>query len=308
MPELAEVEFFRRRWLAGIGEPVVSVACHRQARVFRGSDVSDLAARLTGAKLVSIQAHGKNLLATFSAGGWLGLHLGMTGELRIEPAGFVASRHDHLVLRQATRSLVFADSRMFGRVRFDHSPSGPPDWWRNLPPAVLSSEFTATWMGDQLARRAGSPIKAALLDQSLFPGIGNWMADEILWRLHRHPSTPVADLDAAAIRRLRQQVRWVASRALATIGVDWRDPPKSWLYLHRWSADCRCPRPACGTSLRREKTAGRTTCWCPTCQPTPPSVALPPLQRPVGPGRRRGSPERSASTTTRSTRIAGSGR
>ncbi|MFN0125567.1 MAG: Fpg/Nei family DNA glycosylase, partial [Verrucomicrobiales bacterium] len=279
MPELAEVEFFRRRWLAGLGEPVLSVECHRQARVFRGSAVSDLAASLTRASLVSVQAHGKNLLATFSGGQWLGLHLGMTGELRVEPEGFVSSRHDHLVIHQASRSLVFADSRMFGRVRFDHSPSGPPDWWQNLPPAVLGPDFTATWVRDQLARRAGSPIKAALLDQSLFPGIGNWMADEILWRLRRHPSTPVADLDTASLRSLRQQVRWVASRALATIGVDWQNPPRSWLYLHRWSADSRCPRPACGTPLRREKTAGRTTCWCPACQSIPLSVPPSPLQR-----------------------------
>jgi len=299
MPELAEVEFFRRRWMAGIGDPVVGVECHPQARVFRSCAVSDLPPRLTGASFHSIRAHGKNLLASVSSGGWLGLHLGMTGELRVEPAGFLPGRHDHLVLHQTSRSLVFADSRMFGRVRFDHSPSGPPDWWRHLPPAVLDPDFTASWVRDQLTRRAQSPIKAALLDQSLFPGIGNWMADEILWRLRRHPSTPVADWDAAAVRALRRQVRWVAARALATIGVDWRDPPKSWLYLHRWSADSRCPRPACGTPLRREKAAGRTTCWCPTCQPTPPSVAHASPQRPVASGRRREAPDRSGSTTTR---------
>ena len=290
MPELAEVEFFRRQWEPGLGHPIAAVEVHPDARVFRGSDVQALVRALEGAVLSEARAHGKHLLFRFSGDAWLGVHLGMTGELRVDPATATAGRHDHLVLRQAGRSLVFADSRMFGRVRFDHSPGRPPAWWRDLPPGVLTRQFTDRWVASHLARRARSPIKAVLLDQSGFPGIGNWMADEILWRLGWHPLTAAGALGPDDARALHRHLQWVARRALATIGQDWRDPPAGWLYRHRWAAGNRCPRPRCRSPLCREEAAGRTTCWCPSCQPDLRSDPPGPRGRTVGTGHRREQP------------------
>ena len=290
MPELAEVEYFRRQWLPGLGQPVIAIDLHPQARVFRGCDVEALPRLLRKARLLSAQAHGKQLLFGFSGGHWLGVHLGMTGELRTCAQDVDAGRHDHLVLRLSKLSLIFADSRLFGRVRFDPSSPSPPAWWAGLPPALLSPGFSCDWIGSHLARRARSPIKSVLLDQSVFPGVGNWMADEILWRLGWHPLTPAGRLDTAGITALRQQVRWVTRRALATIGVDWREPPASWLYRHRWAAGTRCPRNDCRAELVREHAAGRTTCWCPQCQPDPRSLDTRPPPRPVGTGHRREHP------------------
>jgi formamidopyrimidine-DNA glycosylase len=292
MPELAEVEFFRRCWQPGISAVVDAVDVHAAARVFRGTDTRDLVRTLQGQAMTSSQAHGKQMLFGFSGGAWLGVHLGMTGALRVEGPGFRAGRHDHLTLHQRNRVLVFADSRMFGRIRFDVSPEQPPAWWRELPPGLLTREFSVEWVAAHLRRRARAPVKAVLLDQSIFPGVGNWMADEILWRLGLHPLTPAGTLlDAAeAVRVLHDQTRWVARRALATIGVDWRDPPATWLYTHRWAADNRCPRPHCGTLLRREEAAGRTTCWCPVCQPELAGTRPSPAGKPVGTGHRREKP------------------
>jgi formamidopyrimidine-DNA glycosylase len=290
MPELAEVEFFRRQWDPGLGRPVVDVGVHAKARVFRGCDVPHLRRALAGAVFKESRSHGKHLLFRFSGDAWLGVHLGMTGALRVDPVTTVEGRHDHLVLQQVGGALVFADSRMFGRVRFDHSPGQPPEWWRKLPPAVLDSRFSTSWVDEHLRRRVRAPIKAVLLDQAVFPGIGNWMADEILWRLGWHPLTPVGALDPDAARALRHRVRWVARRALATIGQDWRDPPVTWLYGHRWVAGTRCPRPDCHTPLVRSTAAGRTTCWCPACQPDPCPDASRRNNRSVSTGRRRTLP------------------
>ncbi len=283
MPELAEVDFFRRRWDAGLRQRVRTAAVHEPARVYRGCDVPALVSHLTGATLAESFSHGKQLLFRFSGGAWLGVHLGMTGDLRTEPAGFTPGRHDHLVLHQARQALVFSDARMFGRIRFDLGRDSP-EWWQKLPPAVLADGFTAAWLGAQLQRRPKSPVKAVLLDQAIFPGIGNWMADEILWRLRWHPLRAVTTLSASAVADLRRETRRVARGALETIGTDWSDPPASWLYTHRWASDNACPR--CGTVLTREEAAGRTTCWCPACQPGESR----PTARPVRTGHRREKP------------------
>lgn len=291
MPELAEVEFFRRQWDPGLGGRVVGLELHSTARIFRGCDVPELRRALTGSVFRESRVHGKNLLFGFSGDIWLGVHLGMTGELRVDPGPGAGGRHDHLVLRQAGRSLVFADSRMFGRVRFEHSMGEPPLWWRELPPAVLDPRFSSRWLDGHLRRRDRAPIKALLLDQAIFPGIGNWMADEILWRLRWHPLIPAGLLGPDAAHVLRHHVRWVSRRALTTIGRDWSDPPATWLYRHRWAAGTRCPRPHCQTLLVRATAAGRTTCWCPGCQPAPPEHHGRSGGRTVAGGHRRQSPQ-----------------
>jgi formamidopyrimidine-DNA glycosylase len=290
MPELAEVDYFRRRWDPGMGKVVEHLELHAGARVFRGCETAGWHPLLQGAAMEVSLAHGKQMLFGFSGGGWLGVHLGMTGELRVESAGYEPGRHDHLVLRQAGGVLVFADSRMFGCLRLDVAVGQPPEWWRQLPPAVTSGGFSIDWVDGHLRRRHRSPIKAVLLDQAVFPGVGNWMADEILWRMGLHPLTPAGNLAGAPSRALRHHVRWVARRAMTTIGTDWSEPPASWLYRYRWAAGHRCPRPQCATALVREEAAGRTSCWCPSCQPPPDGLTLTREARPVGTGHRRENP------------------
>ena len=267
MPELAEVEHSRRQWDPGIGQTVLGVDLARpEIRVFRGTDTEVLRAQLLGKKLLASQASGKQMLFQFSGDLWLGVHLGMSGELRREDQPDYPSRkHDHLVLRQEGRALVFEDKRHFGRVRL-HQGSEPPAWWSSLAPSVLSEEFTLPKLARFLERRRRTPLKAVLLMQEHFPGVGNWMADEILWRARLHPSTPAGTLDPEQVQRLWQQVRWVSRTAIRIIDDDWRYP-KTWLFSHRWEAGGSCPR--CKTDLARATIGGRTTCWCPECQPTP---------------------------------------
>ncbi|MFO0625208.1 MAG: DNA-formamidopyrimidine glycosylase family protein [Polyangiales bacterium] len=267
MPELAEVELSRRRWDIALGAPVRAVRSARAtARVLRDVNVDALHEALAGSALTRSEARGKQLAFRFGADGdrWLGLHLGMTGELRVEPPGYEPARHDHLVIETRDAALVFHDPRGFGRARFEVGADAPA-WWSSLAPSVLAPAFTLAAVQAFLQRHARAPLKAVLLRQERFPGIGNWMADEILWRATLHPARPAGSLDDDDAARLRRTVRRVARDSVSTIADDWSYPP-SWLFAHRWGDGNPCPR--CRTTLRREPIGGRTTCWCPTCQPT----------------------------------------
>jgi formamidopyrimidine-DNA glycosylase len=100
--------------------------------------------------------------------------------------------------------------------------------------------------------------------QERFPGIGNWMADEILWRAAIHPRQPAGSLDAPAIRALYREIRAVCRNALRVIGTDWSEPPDTWLFNHRWKKGSACPRT--GAKLMHAAIGGRTTCWSPARQ------------------------------------------
>src|ERR1700704_5870850 len=100
MPELAEVEFYRRQWDPGLGQKIVRVQLRARKRIFRGSNTRSLVRGLTGSRYLRSFAWGKQMLFEFSGGNWIGIHLGMTGKLRIESAAFRPEKHDHFVLYQ----------------------------------------------------------------------------------------------------------------------------------------------------------------------------------------------------------------
>jgi formamidopyrimidine-DNA glycosylase len=262
MPELAEVEYYRRRWQPFHGKKILAADGHPRARVFRDADFATLTTGLAGRVFRDSFCHGKQMFLVFSGPLFVRVHLGMTGELLVEKPGYEPGKHDHWTLRLKSATLVFRDPRMFGRV----GPASTTDPRLDLPPAVDDPRFTAESVARALARRRAAPLKAVLLDQSLFPGIGNWMADEILWRARLHPARRVADLPPGAPKRLWQETTEVARAALETIAPDWGDLPDDWLMNHRWKDGGICPRPRCHTPLARETIAGRTTCWCPRCQ------------------------------------------
>lgn len=262
MPELAEVEFLRKRWNAGLGQTVRHVTLNPRAKVFRGEDTRAYAA-LVGARLDGSEAAAKQMLFRFSGALHLGVHLGMTGETCIGPVDTLPRPHDHLVLTLERVALVYTDPRMFGRLRLHQGPT-LPSWWTEIPPPLTSDAFTRARLAAILERRSRAPLKAALLDQDAFPGIGNWMADEVLWRAALHPATPAGRLDTAQQAALYRELRWVCRQALATIGETLEDPPKTWLFPHRWREGGRCPKTGC--LLRRAEIGGRTTCWSPERQ------------------------------------------
>lgn len=264
MPELAEVDYFRRRWDPGINRVVKAVRLNPRARVGRGIDAKEMAKALVGRKLLESFAAAKQMAFRFAGGAWIGVHLGMSGRLECGDAEREPTPYDHFVLSMSGgRELVFVDPRQFGRIQFWQGEGVPP-WWAKIPPAILSPEFTEGVVAAFLRRRARAPIKAVLLMQERFPGIGNWMADEVLWRAGFHPKAKAGDFGPRAVRKLHRTLREVCAEAMAVIGKDWSDPPDSWLFNHRWKDGGRCPRAK--KPLLREEVGGRTTCWSPERQ------------------------------------------
>jgi formamidopyrimidine-DNA glycosylase len=152
---------------------------------------------------------------------------------------------------------------MFGRIQFWQGKGEPP-WWASLAPPILSPAFTPAALAEFLRRRARSPLKAVLLMQERFPGIGNWMADEVLWRAGLHPKAKAGRVGPRARARLHAALREVCRDSLRVIGKDWSDPPDSWLFNHRWEKGGRCPRTR--GPLLHATVGGRTTCWSPRRQ------------------------------------------
>lgn len=269
MPELAEVEFYRKRW-HGVahGRQITAVFTHDEKKLFRAAPAPALRRALQGTTLLDSCTAAKQMLFRFTGDHWLGIHLGMSGELSVQPANYKPQKHDHLVLLTPKHALVFSDPRMFGKIEFATGPA-PPGWWAKIAPAILSLAFTQNAVASFLQRRARAPIKAVLLMQERFPGIGNWMADEILWRAAIHPRRLAGSLTESEIKTLWQECRQVCRLALRNIaGHGGKLPPDlnvnipdTWLFNHRWASGGRCPKT--GGPLLCEEIGGRTTCWSP---------------------------------------------
>ena len=271
MPELAEVELARRQWAAFHGQKILTAETHPKARIYRDCPAPALRI-LEGKKLLSSKAHGKRMLFTFGPQLHLEVHLGMSGKLSTSSADHAIEKHDHLILRTSKASLIFNDYRMFGRVMlYDLA-----DPWAELPPQPQDSRFSVAYLRKKMTRHAKKPLKALLLDQTICPGIGNWMADEICWKLGLHPAAPSGQLDPASVRKATRFVTLGALKHIAdkneTASTDGfapgsyvaQVPPKNWLFQHRWKKGGTCPK--CKTDLARDTIATRTTAWCPTCQ------------------------------------------
>jgi formamidopyrimidine-DNA glycosylase len=161
--------------------------------------------------------------------------------------------------------LALADGRRLGRIRLRHDPRREPpinglgfDAWRAIPPPA---RFHA------MLRARNAPIKAVLLDQSFAAGVGNWIADEVLYQAGIAPRRRASTLSSAEARRLRAKIRSVIGRAVRA-GSDSDRFPRWWLFHRRWGHRRGGP-PALtvrGESIRHETVGGRTTAWVPSAQ------------------------------------------
>jgi formamidopyrimidine-DNA glycosylase len=103
-----------------------------------------------------------------------------------------------------------------------------------------------------------------LLMQNCFPGIGNWMADDILWRAKVLPAKRSGKVSKSERAKLLRESKFVVRRSLETLGKDFSDPPKTWLIHQKWKRKGICPLHR--IPLRHATIGGRTTAWCPRCQ------------------------------------------
>ena len=248
MPELPEAE--RARALIAdraLGRRIVAVE-DGDSYVSRPHAPGEIAAALVGRRLTSANRIGKMLwVETDGEGPDLGLHLGMAGRIAIDEPPH--ERWDRFALRfDDGGRLALRDRRRLGRAVL------APDLARLGPDAALATraEFRA-----RVGRGRGA-IKARLMDQGVIAGVGNLLADEILWQARVDPRRAAGDLSEAELDALRRAVRTAIRRAVRHGGAH-----TGALNPHR-ERDGHCPR--CGAPLSRGRIGGRTTYWCPNEQ------------------------------------------
>ncbi|MFJ7343627.1 Fpg/Nei family DNA glycosylase [Streptomyces sp. NPDC101110] len=259
MPELPDVEGFRQILESCAKGRVIRRVEVRDPGVLHGVDVRRLRDALEGRRFGAPERRGKWLLAR-TGGPTLVLHFGMTGRLVCAHADDPVEPHDRVLFTLGGgRQLRFRDQRKLQGLWLAHDESDIDRLLKGQGPDALAvdrAEF------DQVLSARRGRLKTALTDQSVLAGLGNLLADEILWRARLRPDRGARDLSEEDRRRLYGEMRRTLRSSVTAGCVPPRD---SWLTGHRDDRDPRCPR--CGTGLRRSRMAGRGTVWCPRCQP-----------------------------------------
>ncbi|MEB3308173.1 MAG: DNA-formamidopyrimidine glycosylase [Cyanobacteriota bacterium] len=281
MPELPEVETVRRGLEARTeGFQIVRVQVCRNRAIASPKDPLAFVAGLKHCSVHNWRRRGKYLLASLQQpngepGGHWGVHLRMTGQFLWLEEPMDPCPHTRVRFWNAEGSeLRFQDVRSFGEMWWvppEKELSSVIGGLKRLGPEPFSNEFTAEYL---LRRLSGSrrSIKTALLDQSLVAGVGNIYADETLFKARLRPDLNSGDLLPTQLSNLREALLDVLAASIGVGGTtfsDFRDLTgrngnyggQAWVY-RRGGQGCRI----CGTTIRRDRLAGRSTHWCPKCQ------------------------------------------
>jgi formamidopyrimidine-DNA glycosylase len=286
MPELPEVETVARGLrLSILGRRIMSVTLGKTDFI---DDPAALEQHLPGRQIEAVERYGKFMLLRLSAvqagvsaaapenGGAasasLLVHLGMTGQLAPSPAAQPCEKHTHVcMLLDDGRELRYTDPRRFGRMAYLTEASLAVELTAfGADPLEVSEEEFTTRIGSRNAR-----IKALLLDQSVLRGVGNIYADESLWRAKIHPARVGARLAKKEMVTLRKVLQDILQKAIVLRGssisdfLDANGEPGEYQQHHRayGREGKRCYR--CRATIRRIIVAGRSSHFCPKCQPAP---------------------------------------
>ena len=280
MPELPEVETIRRSLLPIILQRTIGAVVVDTPAVLLAETGT-----IRGRRITAVRRRGKYLLFFLEKPGadplWLLIHLRMTGRLTVQPEAEPVKKHTHVRIELLPPAggepvfLIFQDTRRFGRLWLAPaiSPDSWPDCLNDLGPEPLEPPLTDDRLSGQLERHPALSLKAALLNQSVIAGIGNIYADEILFAAGLAPERSVAALTPEERGRLNQAIPAVLSRAIELCGTTLRDYVDGWSRAGRFQACLMVygrsglPCRVCGRVIRKKKLAGRTTSWCPFCQP-----------------------------------------
>lgn len=269
MPELPEVETTCR----GIAPHVLTrrvQTVHLRVPALRWPIAPEIAHELPGQRIVAVHRRAKYLLIEAQTGSVL-LHLGMSGMLRLLPAGQVADKHDHadLVL-DSGRMLRLTDPRRFGCLLWQ-ARGQQHELLRGLGPEPLADGFD----GDHLWRRAQGrtvPVKSFVMDQGVVVGVGNIYAAEALFRAGIHPLRAAGRVARARYAALAEAIKTILAAAIVRGGTTLRDflnPDGAPGYFEqelfvygREGEACR----VCGATVRSLRLGQRASCYCPRCQ------------------------------------------
>jgi formamidopyrimidine-DNA glycosylase len=279
VPELPEVETVRQglaKWVAGRTIATVEVHHPRAIRRHLPGD-EHFIAMLRGRTVLDVSRRGKYLWFPLDSGDAIIGHLGMSGQLLMQPAD--AEDEKHLRIRftftDGGPQLRFVDQRTFGGLSVSEDGAELPAEISHIARDPIDPLFDDEAFVARLRGRH-TEIKRAILDQTLISGVGNIYADEALWRAQLHGARPTDQLTNPAVRRLLGHIRDVLGEAIVAGGTSFDE-----LYVNvngesgyfdrslnaygREGLPCR----RCGTPLRREQFMNRSSFSCPRCQPRP---------------------------------------
>jgi formamidopyrimidine-DNA glycosylase len=284
MPELPEVETVARGLQRSVvGRRILSVRLGKTDFI---DDPLALEQHLPGRQIEKVERYGKFMLLRLSsvqgversatngdaAPASLLVHLGMTGNLAPYPAAKPHEKHTHVFLQlDDGRELRYTDPRRFGRIAYlpESSVAAELVPFGADPLEVSAEEFVSRMR----SRRA--QIKALLLNQSVLRGVGNIYADESLWRAKIHPSRLASSLSKKQAQTLRIVLQDVLRKAIASRGssisdfLDADGEPGEYQRHHRAYDREGKPCYRCRAKIRRIIVAGRSSYFCPRCQPAP---------------------------------------
>ncbi|MFC5945795.1 bifunctional DNA-formamidopyrimidine glycosylase/DNA-(apurinic or apyrimidinic site) lyase [Micromonospora harpali] len=279
MPELPEVETVRQglaQWVTGRRIVGVEVRHPRAGRRHLAGP-AHFADVLAGRAVLDVRRRGKYLWLPLDSGDAIVGHLGMSGQLLLQPATAADELHLRVRFRFADDGpeLRFVDQRTFGGLAVSSGGAELPPEIAHIARDPMDPEFSDSAFVAALRRRR-TEVKRALLDQTLVSGVGNIYADEALWRAKLHGARPTDQLTAPVAQRLLGHVRDVLGEAIKEGGTSFdalyvNVNGESGYFDRALNAYGRegepCPR--CGAPLRREAFMNRSSYSCPRCQPRP---------------------------------------
>jgi formamidopyrimidine-DNA glycosylase len=265
LPELPEVEIARRnldKWLRRGKLTRVELS----PRIFVGR-APLFAKELRGHTVRAVERRGKWLRLQLDGDRVLFSHLGMTGKWVLRAHDAPPERYERARIDTAKRSVRYLDPRLFGTLQGARGDAAPAAW-KALGPDALVDGVDAERLHTRL-RRISRSIKETLLDQSIVAGVGNIQAAEALWRAKIHPMRAASSLSPAEVKALAGAIEASIRDTLA------REDSPEITYVEEPGADNPFdvygkqgePCPRCGTRLERIVQGGRSTVFCPRCQP-----------------------------------------
>lgn len=278
MPELPEVESVRRLIHGTLLKKRLDLVSARDDTiVFCRQTAAQVASEIQGQALLNTGRKGKLFWLKLEQA-WLYGHLGMSGWVRLAANGTPVirehgsadqndesgqPRHLKLLFGADPETLIaFTDGRRLARIWLGGPPEEEPkvkamgrDALLDLPdPSALH----------QMVSSSKAPVKAWLLDQHRLSGVGNWIADEVLYQARIAPQRLGSSLTDTESAKLHEAIELVIGTAVS-VNADKDQLPKDWLFHARWGGTKGTPQ-IDGREIRREPVGGRTTAWVPEVQ------------------------------------------
>lgn len=259
MPELPDVEIFRRYFNSTALHKKITSLEVESAKVLEGVGIKELRERLQGASFTDSARHGKHLFARLSDGGWLRFHFGMTGFFKYYKEAAAAPGHPRLICTfDNGYNLAWDSQRLLGRISLVRSPEEYVKENHLGPDALeISKEDFCT----RLQKKKGM-IKTALMAQNVVAGLGNVYSDEVLFQSRLHPQTKTGALATEKLGQIHGTMQEVLQSVIHS-GIHPEEMPDRFLTAHR-GRDNECP--VCRAELEKIKISGRTSYLCPRCQ------------------------------------------